>query len=78
MIRIGINGFGRIGRLVTRILFTTNNNIQLVAINSTMEIEHMKYLCNYDSVHGLWEKSNMVSTINNELIINNQVIKLFT
>ena len=80
MIRIGINGFGRIGRLVTRILFTTNN-IQLVAINSTMEIDHMKYLYNYDSVHGLWDKSNnsnMVSTINNELIINNQVIKLFT
>lgn len=81
MIRIGINGFGRIGRLVTRILFNTDSNIQLVAINCTMEIEHMQYLYNYDSVHGLWDKpnnSNMVSTMNNELIINNQAIKLFT
>ena len=80
MIRIGINGFGRIGRLVTRILFTTNNNIQLVAINSTMELEHMTYLYNYDSVHGMWDKNtnkNMVSTLNNELLINNQVIKIF-
>ena len=52
-IRIGINGFGRIGRLVARALAEYNiNDVQLVAINSPGDISTSAHLLRYDSVHG--------------------------
>ncbi len=50
-IKIGINGFGRIGRLVLRESFE-RNDIQVVGINDLLEIDHLVYLLKYDSVHG--------------------------
>lgn len=51
MIRIGINGFGRIGRLAFRSAIN-KENIEIVAINDLLDIDHLAYLLKYDSVHG--------------------------
>ncbi|MBT8210410.1 MAG: type I glyceraldehyde-3-phosphate dehydrogenase, partial [Eudoraea sp.] len=50
-IKIGINGFGRIGRLVFRASFD-RDNIEVVAINDLLDVDHLAYLLKYDSVHG--------------------------
>ncbi|KAJ2328578.1 hypothetical protein GGH92_009841, partial [Coemansia sp. RSA 2673] len=51
-IQIGINGFGRIGRLVLRASLL-NANVRVVAINDPfMEVDYMSYLLRYDSTHG--------------------------
>jgi len=51
-IKVGINGFGRIGRLVLRASLT-NKEIQIVAINDLTDIDHLAYLLKYDSTHGI-------------------------
>ena len=51
MIKIGINGFGRIGRLAFRTAIN-KKNIKVVAINDLLDIDHLAYLLKYDSVHG--------------------------
>jgi glyceraldehyde 3-phosphate dehydrogenase len=53
-VKIGINGFGRIGRLVFRSAMSDKNNIaKVTAINDpNMDIDYLLYLLNYDSVHG--------------------------
>ena len=78
-IKVGINGFGRIGRLVTRAIFLNKfDEIEIVAINDLHSIENMKYLFNYDTVHGIWNNSNnKVDIINDKLVINNNSIKIF-
>ena len=50
-IKIGINGFGRIGRMVLRASLQ-RDDVQIVAINDLLDVEHMEYLLKYDSVHG--------------------------
>ena len=50
-IKIGINGFGRIGRMVLR-LSHLRNDVEIVAINDLLDIKHLAYLLKYDSVHG--------------------------
>ena len=50
-IKIGINGFGRIGRMVLR-LSMTRTDLEVVAINDLLDINHLAYLLKYDSVHG--------------------------
>lgn len=51
-IRIGINGFGRIGRLVYRIIAEQHKNIEIVAINDLVPADNLGYLLKHDSVHG--------------------------
>lgn len=51
-IRIGINGFGRIGRLVFRNICSEHKNVEIVAINDLVPAENLAYLLKYDSVHG--------------------------
>ena len=76
MIKIGINGFGRIGRLVLRaILENYNKKIQVVAINDLGSIETNAHLIKYDSTHGIL--SSNVETSKDGFIINNQNIKVF-
>lgn len=74
-IRIGINGFGRIGRCVFRSA-QERPNINIVAINDILDINYIAYLLKYDSTHGIFNKNIAIS--NNSLIINNQVIKCFS
>ena len=49
--KIGINGFGRIGRLAFRIA-SQDNNIEVVGVNDLLDVDHLAYLLQYDSVHG--------------------------
>ena len=50
-IKIAINGFGRIGRLVFRVA-TQNENIEVVGINDLIDVDYMAYMLKYDSTHG--------------------------
>ena len=50
-IRVGINGFGRIGRITFRAILK-RDDIEVVAINDLLDVEHLAYLLKYDSVHG--------------------------
>jgi glyceraldehyde 3-phosphate dehydrogenase len=68
----GINGFGRIGRLVARIM-VDDPNAKLLAINTGADAQYMAYQFKYDSVHGRWKGSLEVD--GDDLIINGQRIK---
>tara|TARA_B100000929_G_C15452613_1_gene401684 strand:- start:77 stop:1075 length:999 start_codon:yes stop_codon:yes gene_type:complete len=54
--KIGINGFGRIGRIAFRIA-AQNKNVEVVAINDLLDVDHLAYLLKYDSVHGKYKGS---------------------
>ena len=72
-IRIGINGFGRIGRMVFRSAIS-QDDIEIVAVNDLLEINHLAYLLKYDSVHGNF--NGTVEVDGNNLIVNNKKIKI--
>ncbi|PIS17235.1 MAG: type I glyceraldehyde-3-phosphate dehydrogenase, partial [Candidatus Nealsonbacteria bacterium CG09_land_8_20_14_0_10_42_14] len=57
MIKIAINGFGRIGRPVFRRILESHPNLQVVAINDLTDPETLKHLLKYDSVYGKFEKT---------------------
>ena len=50
-IKVGINGFGRIGRITLRAMLQ-RDDMEVVAINDLLNVEHLAYLLKYDSVHG--------------------------
>ncbi|EAJ6150655.1 type I glyceraldehyde-3-phosphate dehydrogenase [Campylobacter sp. S4:11] len=72
-VKVAINGFGRIGRCVARIIMK-RDDIELVAINDTTDIELTKYLFKYDTVHGVYDGS--VKNEGDDLIIDNKKIKV--
>jgi len=72
-IKIGINGFGRIGRLVFRETFK-RNNLDVVAINDLLDVEHLAYLLKYDSVHGRFDGKIEIKAGN--LIVNGKTIRI--
>ncbi len=72
-LRIGINGFGRIGRLVFRAT-VQRDNVEVVAINDLLDVEHLAYLLEYDSVHGRFDGTIEVSGGN--LIVNGKTIRI--
>lgn len=74
-IKVGINGFGRIGSLVARVLLE-RDNVELVAINSTTSPEYTAYHLKYDSVHGTFKGDVQVD--GNDLIVNGKKIILFS
>ena len=75
-IRIGINGFGRIGRLVCRAAFESGK-ANVVAINEPfMDLDYMVYQFKYDSAHGKWKGD--VSKVGDMLVINGMGIKVYT
>mmetsp|Transcript_4761 Transcript_4761/g.5439 ORF Transcript_4761/g.5439 Transcript_4761/m.5439 type:complete len:273 (+) Transcript_4761:115-933(+) len=75
MVKLGVNGFGRIGRLVTRAAIQ-NPEAEIVAINDPfMNIDYMAYLFKYDSVHGVWPGE--VSASGDSLIVDGKTIKVF-
>jgi len=74
-LRVGINGFGRIGRLVARVA-VNNPNIELVGVNDPfLSLENMVYLFKYDSVHGKFD--GVVEPEGTDLKINGRVVKVF-
>ncbi len=72
-INIGINGFGRIGRLVFRSAIN-NDDFNVVSVNDLLDINHLAYLLKYDSVHGPFDGSVEVSE--NKLVINGKPVKI--
>tara|TARA_Y200000002_G_scaffold139627_1_gene115174 strand:- start:1247 stop:2242 length:996 start_codon:yes stop_codon:yes gene_type:complete len=73
MLKIGINGFGRIGRMVLRAALN-RNDVQVVAINDLLDVNHLAYLLKYDSVHGVCKAEIKVS--NGNLVVNNNEISI--
>ncbi|WWO99539.1 MAG: type I glyceraldehyde-3-phosphate dehydrogenase [Candidatus Dasytiphilus stammeri] len=76
-IKIGINGFGRIGRMIFRAA-QKRQNIKIVAINDLLEIDHLAYLLKYDSTHGKFPSTIEVDIKNGNLIVNKQIIRVTT
>ena len=72
-VKIGINGFGRIGRLVLREAFE-RNDVEIVAVNDLMDIQQLAYLLKYDSVHGTFKKQ--VTVEGDFLVIEGQKIRV--
>jgi glyceraldehyde 3-phosphate dehydrogenase len=73
-IKVGINGFGRIGRMVFRAAVQNFPNIEIVGINDLLEPDYLAYMLNYDSVHGRFKGS--VAVDGNTLIVNGKRIRL--
>ena len=72
-IRVGINGSGRIGRITFRAILK-RDDIEVVAINDLLDVEHLAYLLKYDSVHG--KLNDQISTKENCLIVNGNEIRV--
>ena len=72
-IKIGINGFGRIGRLVFRYSIH-RENIEVVAINDLLDVDHLAYLLKYDSVHGKFDGD--VKVEGGQLVVNGKKIRI--
>lgn len=73
MIRVGINGFGRIGRLVFRVA-AEKSNIQVVGINDLVDVEYMAYMLKYDSTHGKF--NGTVEVKDGKLVVNGNEIRV--
>lgn len=72
-LKIGINGFGRIGRLVFRAT-VKRDNVDVVAINDLLDVEHLAYLLEYDSVHGRFDGT--IEVKNGNLVVDGKTIRV--
>ena len=73
-VRVAINGFGRIGRCLTRLMATTGKDLELVAINSRADLVRDLHLFKYDSVHGRFPGT--VAAQGETLIINGREVRV--
>lgn len=75
-VRVGINGFGRIGRMVGRAILERNSKaIELVAVNDITDAKTLAHLLKYDSVHGRFPGGNVKGTAD-AIVVNNKEIKV--
>ena len=72
-VKLGINGFGRIGRIVFRETFN-RDNVEVVAINDLLDVDHLAYLLKYDSVHGRF--AGKVKVKEGKLYVNDRFIRV--
>ena len=72
-IKLGINGFGRIGRMVFRASLK-RNDVQVVGINDLLDVDHLAYLLKYDSVHGTCDAS--IDVKDGNLVVDNNMIRI--
>ena len=72
-IKVGINGFGRIGRLVFRRACTLAN-VEVVAINDLIDVDYIAYMLKYDSTHGRFDGDVRVE--NGQLVVNGKAIRI--
>jgi glyceraldehyde 3-phosphate dehydrogenase len=72
-IKVGINGFGRIGRLVFRAAMQ-RDDVQIVGINDLIDVDYMAYMLRYDTVHGKFKGS--VSVKDGKLVVNGEAIRV--
>ena len=76
-VKVGINGFGRIGRLVYRAALD-NPEVQVVAINDPfIDLDYMVYMLRYDTVHGQFKGEIAVDAASSSLIVNGQKVRVF-
>ena len=75
MIKIGINGFGRIGRFVFRAA-QTRNDIQVVGINDLCPVDYLAYMLKYDTMHGQFEGTIEADVEKSLLIVNGKSIRV--
>lgn len=73
-IKVGINGFGRIGRMAFRAIAKEFKDMEVVAINDLLDADYLAYMLSYDSVHGRFDGA--VSVDNGSLIVNGKKIRL--
>jgi glyceraldehyde 3-phosphate dehydrogenase len=73
-IKVGINGFGRIGRMVFRAAVQNFSDIEIVGINDLLEPDYVAYMLKFDSVHGRFKGD--VSVEGNQLVVNGKKIRL--
>ena len=78
-IKIGINGFGRIGRFVFRSAFEPENvnDIEVVGINDLLDVDYMAYMLKYDTMHGRFNGTVDYDLDKKELIVNGQHIHIY-
>ena len=72
-LKLGINGFGRIGRIAFRVA-AKRDNVEIVAINDLLDVEHLAYLLEYDSVHGKFDGT--VEVKDGNLVVNGKTIRI--
>jgi glyceraldehyde 3-phosphate dehydrogenase len=72
-VKLGINGFGRIGRIVFRESYN-RDNVEVVAINDLLDVDHLAYLLKYDSVHGRF--AGKVEVKDGKLFVNDKHIRI--
>ena len=72
-LKLGINGFGRIGRMVLRASLQ-NDNVEVVAINDLLDVDHLAYLLKYDSVHGTCSAS--IEIDDGHLVIDGKTVRI--
>ncbi len=72
-IKIGINGFGRIGRFVFR-QAVAQGNIEVVAINDLLDVDYMAYMLKYDSTHGKFDGT--VEVVDGQMIVNGNTVRV--
>ena len=70
-IKVGINGFGRIGRLVFRAAMT-RDDIEIVGINDLIDVDYMVYMLKYDTMHGRF--NGTVEAKDGKLVVNGKAI----
>ena len=75
MIKIGINGFGRIGRFVFRAA-QTRNDIEVVGINDLCAVDYLAYMLKYDTMHGAFQGTIEVDKEKNQLIVNGKAVRV--
>ena len=75
MVRVGINGFGRIGRNFFRAAFTQKANIEVVGINDLTDVKTLAHLLKYDSILGRFEAT--VTHTDNSITVNGKTIRIF-
>ncbi|VAW45828.1 NAD-dependent glyceraldehyde-3-phosphate dehydrogenase, partial [hydrothermal vent metagenome] len=73
-IKVGINGFGRIGRMAFRAAAKDFKNIEVVAINDLLEPEYLAYMLKFDSVHGRFDGT--VEVVDGNLVVNGKTIRI--
>lgn len=73
-VKIGINGFGRIGRLVFRVAMSRADQVEVVGINDLIDVDYMAYMLRYDSVHGKF--NGTVEVRDGKLVVNGHAIRV--
>ena len=76
-VKVGVNGFGRIGRLAFRAALQ-NPDVRVVGVNDPfVDVDYMAYMLKYDTVHGKFDGDIEVDKDNNTLVVNGQKVKVF-